>query len=443
MYRKFVEKNSNNNILSAVDVLGRFDFGTCLISLDSLDTNDLERLAKSHTKGEKPTDDVLFGLRKVLPLAIHEYTHFIDSTSTVWGIDHLHMMNSAYESDDRRGGTEEGFYVAKQFSDHLNRIKYPNYYTVVNNIEDKQPWVAQPSIGQLFGADGKPSDESILFIRFTRSDGELIARSPISPVSILEASAMAQEVLSEGMMINEHSDDCKIIESINFSKRTLSFLYNKNVTEYSACIHMLANQQGCSDIGQAFMLVSLITRIVLNSTEAAFETVIKNDSFNQVLGKSLDDGMLVGIKNGLRHNNIGILYYLIVSGLPEKSYLSIGSAKKGIEDSLKILGLSVEYINETALRHFEEIEKFISNTKIEPIKKIASSAKNNFSKIDIQAVAIPFDKLGLPKVMLGDLTESFIFPPDNNELKNFDIESCFDELAFGESWVKRFNEGCV
>jgi len=58
-------------------------------------------------------------------------------------------------------------------------------------------------------------------------------------------------------------------------------------------------------------------------------------------------------------------------------------------------------------------------------------------------VEIPFDRLGIPKVMLGDLSEKFIFPTENNELSDFDIEECFNELSSGESWTKRFSEGCL
>ncbi|MFA5270655.1 MAG: hypothetical protein WC400_03570, partial [Patescibacteria group bacterium] len=56
---------------------------------------------------------------------------------------------------------------------------------------------------------------------------------------------------------------------------------------------------------------------------------------------------------------------------------------------------------------------------------------------------LEFDKLNLPKVILGDSTEVLIFENSNNSLSTFDLDKCFDELAEGESWVHRFSEGCV
>jgi hypothetical protein len=101
IYRKFKEKNAKGNQLSAVDVLGSFDFATNLISLDSIEAKDLSSLVMNREEDSPLPDEIVFGLRKVLPLAIHEYTHFIDATSTVWGINHLSKMRFAYECDDR------------------------------------------------------------------------------------------------------------------------------------------------------------------------------------------------------------------------------------------------------------------------------------------------------------------------------------------------------
>lgn len=443
IYRRFKAKNSRGNQLSAVDILGRFDFGTTLISLDSLDAKDLSHLAKKNPEDEQLTDEALCDLRKVLPLAIHEYTHFVDATSTVWGIDHLAKMRLAYECDYRRGGNETSFFRAKEFSDHLNRIKYPNYYTVVNEVDDWQPWLANISIGKLFGSDGKLTDESILFIRFSNHKGQLIARSPISPVSILEASAVAQEIHSEAAILSMHGEDFQVIESVDFSKRILSFLYNKELTEYSACVHMLANQQQCTEVGQAFRLVSLVTRIVLNSTKEVFDKVLATNEIATIVDLPQDSRLLEGIKNGLKHRNVGILYFLIVSALPENSYKSKESAEAGVNTATSRLGLDLEFITTSASEHIKRAEKHISNSDIRSIVKIASAAKNNFQTIHLSSVEIPFDRLGIPKVMLGDLSEKFIFPTENNELSNFDIEECFNELSSGESWTKRFSEGCL
>ncbi len=439
LYDKYKAKNSKTNILSKVDILGSFDFTTCLISLDSLEAKDLKVL------GNKKYDltEINSKYRKVLPLAVHEYTHFIDSTSTIWGFNHLIMMNDAYLSNDKINRNENLFYKAKKFHNHLSKIKYPKYYTTISEGETKEQWIAYPTAGILFDNNGQVTDESIMFLRFNSLSGEHIARSPISAVSILEASAMANEVLTEVNLLNQLNKDDLAIEQVFYLKKIISVIYNKELTEYSACVHMLANQQECKDIIQSFILVSIITRVVLNCTEKVFDKILENNKFKDIFNISEEDSIFKRLKDGLLHRNIGILYYIIVFGLPDKSYLNLKTAIEGVEKSINNLGVNIEFIKESASHYINEnIEKLYSSD-IKSIVQLAHSAKKNFDIIDLTSTILPFDKLNIPKVILGDTTEVFIFNNQDNNLSEFDLDECFNELADGENWTNRFSEGCI
>lgn len=438
-YEKYKVQNAKSNILSKIDVLGSFDFTTCLISLDSLESNDMKVLSNK----ELQSTEINFKYRKLLPLAIHEYTHFIDSTSTVWGINHLAMMNDAYLSNDKINRDETLFYKAKNFHNHLARIKYPKYYTTISNLDKQDKWGAYPTIGVLFDSNGKVTDESIMFLRFSSLSGEEIARSPISAVSILEASAMAQEALSEITLLNKLRKDDLAIEQKFYLDKIMSVIYNKELTEYSACVHMLANQQQCKDIIQAFLLVSIITRIVLNCTEEVFNKIIDNDKLTNIFDFPETEPFFKRLKDGLKHKNIGVLYYIIVFGLPENSYLNPIAATKGVQESISKLGIDIEFITKSALGHIEKNTTKLMESSISSIVQIAESAKNNFNIVKTISPILEFDKLNLPKVILGDSTEVLIFNNQDNCLSQFDLDKCFNELAEGESWVHRFSEGCV
>jgi len=438
-YEKYKVQNAKSNILSKIDILGSFDFTTCLISLDSVESDDMKILSNK----ELQSTEINFKYRKILPLAIHEYTHFIDSTSTVWGINHLAMMNDAYLSNDKINRDETLFYKAKKFHNHLTKIKYPKYYTTISNLEKQDKWGAYPTIGILFDSNGAVTDESIMFLRFSSLNREEIARSPISAVSILEASAMAQEVLIEINLLNQLSKDDLAIEQKFYLDKIMSVIYNKELTEYSACVHMLANQQQCKDIIQAFFLVSIITRIVLNCTEEVFNKIIDNDKLTNTFDFPETEPFFTRLKDGLKHKNIGVLYYIIVFGLPDNSYLNEKFAISGLEKSLNNLGIDIDFIKQSAINHIEETSTKLMESNLSSIVQIAESAKNNFDTIDIILPILEFDKLNLPKVILGDSTEVLIFNNQDNSLSQFDLDKCFDELAEGESWVHRFSEGCV
>ena len=62
---------------------------------------------------------------------------------------------------------------------------------------------------------------------------------------------------------------------------------------------------------------------------------------------------------------------------------------------------------------------------------------------------ISFDNLDLPKVILNDfdenddIAESLIFTNDSNDLSTFNLNSCYEELKYGETWVTKFSESCI
>lgn len=446
--KNYEELKKRKKILSAVDVLGSFDFLTYTISLDSLNLNDIKILSDVKNLSQSETN---YKYRKVSSLAVHEYTHFIDASSTIWGINHLYLMNEAYLSSDSYKKDPEQFYKAKEFHTHITKIKYPKYYNVIGKVGNPFPWGASPTMGLLFGADGKLTDEGIVFMRFYTTSREEIARIPISAVSVLEASAMANEIFMKVDLVNALSvKEDFILANKDLHDEVMSFLYNKELTEYSACVHMLANQQQCKDVLQAFYLVSLITKIVLNTTESAFYKIIELNIFKEIFKiKDEESTHYIRIKQGLIYKNIGMLYYLLVSGLPEKSYINPDSAMKGVSISLSKLGLDIDFIKKSALEEFNKKCDEILTTQIDPLKQLSIIAKVNFNMIDITKPSLPFDKLHLPKVILNDfdeddnIAESLIFLNKNNLFKDYNIDESYIELTKGVEWVYRFSESCV
>ena len=445
--QNYEELKERKKILSAVDVLGSFDFLTYTISLDSLNLNDIKILLDVKNISQS---EINYKYRKVFCLAVHEYTHFVDASSTIWGINHLYLMNEAYLSSDSYKRDPEEFYKAKKFHTHITKIKYPKYYNVIGKVGNSFPWGATPTMGLLFGADGKLTDEGIVFMRFFTVSGNEIARTPISAVSILEASAMANEIFAKVSFVNMLNREDLILANKDLHDEVMSFLYNKELTEYSACVHMLANQQQCKDVLQAFYLVLLLTKIVLNATESVFNKILELNIFKEIFQiKDEESTHYIRIKQGLIYKNMGMLYYLLVSGLPEKSYVNSALAIDGVSISLSKLGLDIDFIKQSSSKEFNKKCDEIETTQINPLKELSIIARKNFNMIDIQKPSLPFDKLHLPRVILGDfakdgnIAEVLIFPNEDNLLKDFNIDESYSELAKGVEWIYRFSESCV
>lgn len=121
-----------------MDTLGSFDFYSTVISLDAIDRPKLQKLYadfpdyREQMLGKAGISPGLWlTIKDVLALATHEYTHFIDATSTILGLQHLAKMNAAYSCSDRLGGREHTFRPAKVFFDHVRSLRLPEFYTAI------------------------------------------------------------------------------------------------------------------------------------------------------------------------------------------------------------------------------------------------------------------------------------------------------------------------
>jgi hypothetical protein len=272
-FSDFKQKTKRWNCFSATDTLGSFDFYTSTVSLDALTFTDvvsaqgefssfLRRKHKDHTATIE--SNAYTTIEKVLPLASHEYTHFIDATSTIWGLRHLLMMKEAYEADDRKGGTEVGFYRAKIFYDHIRMLRLPDYYTLRDGLApNSTPWQYQFSAGRLFTSQGQTSDRTVVFTRFLNSSGDFIVRSPLSTVSLLEASAMAQEIFIAMFLLANTDPEFRAVEGSLYSARLMKYLYRPDITEYSVCVHLVANMLRLTDPASAFQICARLVNVVL------------------------------------------------------------------------------------------------------------------------------------------------------------------------------------
>lgn len=452
LFSDFKKRTSKTNILSAVDVLGSFDFYTTLITLDSLTSQDVAELNKAF--GAQPlitafqqtnlTPDQYLIAKKIIPLAIHEYTHFLDSTSTLWGLKHLQLMSSAYLCSDNRGNNEKEFNRAKVFYDHSRRIGLPKYYTVVNRkAANTRPWLSNTSIGYLFSGSGIPTNRSVLFTKFYNANGEQLARSPISTVSLLEASAMAQEIQAQAILLKNTEPSFQLIERKQFDSDTLNYLYDPKITEYSVCAHMVADKLKCANGFTAFRICSILTRIILNLPDSAFDTLADICPIADLLGIAANHPFEKAVRNGLRNHDYGIAFYLLCVSLTPHSHQNNTKFQAELVEATIRLGLDPKTLTSDSNKAVEHLYNELAASDITSISIIAKAGFENYMSISPMSYALDFQKLHFPPVTLGDSSEVLLINLAHNTLRNFDINLCFKELFEGQAWVERFSEACV
>jgi len=438
-------KTARWNPFRQVDLLGAFDFYTALITLDSLGAPDLEEVQRNRPTdmqlGKPLTADQYHALAKVMPLAVHEYTHFVESTSTIWGLRHLTLMNEAYLCDDRRGGREQDYAKAKAFFDHVRSIRLPDYYTLVDQNEDStRPWQAQISVGKLFAGSGELSSSPVLFSRFTNASGKGLVRSLISMVSLLESSAMYQEVSTQAHLVAHCEADFRLVEERQFGQKTVNYFYDHRLTEYSVCAHIVANRLGCTDVGVALAYCALLVRISLNASESVFAELSARAPVAEILEIAREHEFVAAMLSGLRRGDRTVLFYLLASALPVDS-LKRGAPVEGVKVALAALGLDLVELQKSAEQEAAKLAAALDSSRIGPIRALARAGLANMQIISLEKPSMMFSTLHLPAALLGDGSELHVF--GGNGLEKFSISECFDELYAGQSWVERFSEACI
>ncbi|MBA8737546.1 hypothetical protein [Chromobacterium violaceum] len=444
-FQEFKKNTQKFNILKKSDIAGSYHFPTATVSFESLERRDIAAIVQLREKlisKAKLSVQEYESLTKVMPLATHEYTHFVDSTSTVWGMKLLSLMNTAYLSHDNYQKDETQFWQAKRFYDFLRSIALPDYYTLKHSSVSNRPWMAKITAGQVFDKDGKITDRTILFQRFHNSEGGLMVRSPISSVSILEASAMAQEIMSRMSFTFGLDSDSNIIERRRISQDVVDYLYNPNLTEYSVCVHLAANMLGTSDIAIAFAVSSVLTRVCLNLTDAAFDSLAANESLMGLVMLPDEHNFSRRIRDGLRLRDLGTAFYLMTTCLPYKPDLTTTDINKIATQAIKKMGIDPELIHADAIAFGKKVRDELKESPIEPIRWLSEAGLNNLQTINPLSHTINFHALDLPKSLLGDSSEFFILGNPQSPLANKTIDSICDPLLYGQLWIERFAEGC-
>lgn len=437
------------NCFSKVDQLGAFDFYTYTVSLDAIQPAALsdaqQCLASLASDPRQLTLDEFRSVDTPMSLAVHEYTHFVDASSTLWGLRHLKLLDGANRAYGNPRG-EEVFPPAKLFFDHVRSIRWPEYYTERYPLGDhtRRPWSAEVTGGRVFDASGKVSRRPIVFVRFGDNSGKPIVRSPLSAVSVLEASAFGQELMSRMRLASALREDVRLVESREMTRQVLDYIYHQELTEYSVCAHLFANRQVCSDAATVYACVALLARRALNLPVAALS--ILSERIGPVLKEALQwdpvSEATALIRDGLAAHDIGAIFYVLVCCLPANSHTSQNALLAGLQSAIERFGLDEKTVRGWADAEAEHAAEELSRSPMTDVRTLAAAGLSNYRAISWQEQGLLMTALHLPSVVLGDLSLVQPFANPNNVLRQYDVERGYDDFVKGQIWIEKFADAC-
>ena len=416
-----------------LDTLGSFDFFTLIVTLDSLDTKSIAAFHEALSVND------MSALRPIFPLIHHEYRHFIDSTSTLWGANHLNLMNEAYLSSPEMGAAETEYWKAKVFDNHISSIRYPKeYITLEKNVEPTRPWSSEIAYGLGYSTIGPSYECYCLYSHFFNRTGELLVKAPLTAVSVLEASAMCMEINMHVDMIGNMDEDDKFVEQHLYSQFATDEIHRPELIEYYLCQLTLIRFINCDNGFKVFRMCEYVCRLTLNIPKSIANKWASLDTLNKILDVAADDPLLRIVKGELKRCNVSFVFYLLCCALRDTTIHNLSDMDKSMSTALNRLETTLEEVQtdskKAALELFEELDK----SDIASIRTIADAGKFNMLKIPLTSDTPDMLELKLPPVYLGDWEKIVVFGAPMNTLQTIDIDVVYEELFAGEQWVRKF-----
>lgn len=377
-------QKKNWGVLADCDVAGYFDFTTFLVSLSSLVKQDFLDLYGRNFQQICNDPDLYEKWCKVKLLQIHEYTHYLDVTSSLWGLSFIKEMVESYKTNPALYDAQESvFWKAKKFSRRISSLKYNDYYTTLESDDDSRPWKCIPSVGTVFDEKGCISNRPILFFSYHNSKDDRIVRTPVSMVSLLEASAMIQEWEANLIAVSLMDDVSRNIAGSKLKEKIIDFVYDCFLAEYSICFHFIAIQQQTKDINDTFALGKKIINICLNISDSDLSKIdvhkIARSYDEKYYLESNVDGFWDKIKVGINEFfDRGMLFFLITLAVPKNSFLNESKAIEGMDSVLSSSGLDYYAVIRKARREIEDFVFDLSSDSVKAVKIITEHSLFNF-----------------------------------------------------------------
>lgn len=215
-------------VICSPGVEGYLDYGSSIVNLSKYSSQD-KRLMR---RAIRPSiNSGLFDVSAVqaVRLIAHEYTHYLDLTTTVWGLEFIIRRNLAY-SAIKAGVGVEGEAIEVAMLNYAEILMHEDLLKVYSDgpIEDV---VAQHSLSR--------SDKygAIIMLHLSR-DGVRLADVPLSMLSLLEANAVANELMGEVSWIKKVFGSVSEYHYNRISSVLDSIMKNINGLEYNA-FHLL------------------------------------------------------------------------------------------------------------------------------------------------------------------------------------------------------------
>lgn len=350
-------------LVSTVSTEASYDLQDETITLNKISKNELFKAIKN------PSNNNI----NIVKTYIHELSHWKDHQTTLWGIknliNHYNALNSRLNNDPNYF-----YYIPIYIKDTKKALVNDYYKTNDDNfdvIKNRKYWHWRITIGKKFTHDGHLDKYNpILFIHFLNPiNKKQLCRVPLGISSILETKAMAEEMLYYVNNVHLSTEEL-IVESNEFSKQSLKWLYNTQLSEYTANAHLISCLSTRGDIIETFTFSRSISILCLFMPDYYYDTLLINPIFENY--KEEKDNLI-------NNRDIGFLFINLILNYRDSEY---DKSKYVVEDLLKASNLpKLAILEEKVIKEFEKLNKsIIDGPMVQIIRNKLRQAINNFKQ---------------------------------------------------------------
>lgn len=264
------------SILCAPDEEGSLDYVTSAVTLFKYSGCD-KRFLRKAISPKVNSKRIDFSKIAAFKLLVHEYTHYLDLTTTNWGVEYLYRRNRALESVSEKGA--EAISVAM-----LNTAEIKVHEELVK-VHKHVKFVDATTRFKLIYNDR----HGVIVLLYVYVGGELVAEVPLSMLSLLEANAVAHEIMAEVKWVSTVAGGLDDYQAQRINSRLDEVIKDPARLEYNI-LHLLIRihfpeldfvsrlKMGVSIFEFALDASSLTMAAMANTIVAMFETSDKADA---------------------------------------------------------------------------------------------------------------------------------------------------------------------
>ncbi|HCF1490509.1 TPA: hypothetical protein NH848_003194 [Pseudomonas aeruginosa] len=282
--------------LRSPDDEGCLDFTTSVILLNAYSAPN-KKLIRSALNPNARKSKLIPEEINAYNLFIHEYTHYLDLTTTTWGMEFLCRRSIALSKILAQGKSALSVAMLNaaeiQMHDDFNLV---HRQVKLENLVTKHELIYSERHG------------TVIIIHLYIND-YLVAKTSVSMLSILEANAVAHEYEGEYKWVACTKGNVDKLQHGRIDAKFTQLLENSNRLEYNIIHILVAIHFPKQSLRHRLKIVSTLCHIALNMSSldlAILANIINDRIFNKHLGDALCNDLCRGMSRQV------VVFYLVL-----------------------------------------------------------------------------------------------------------------------------------